>query len=97
MTRPSKKDRDWDSPVPEMRVSLGGGVSGIRGSGRAASHRVGQYGVPSGTWRGYAATAWKRCEANGLAGTASEINAQWRICFRWSEDGPYEVEIVDYH
>jgi len=25
------------------------------------------------------------------------INAQWRICFRWSTDGPYDVEIVDYH
>ena len=25
------------------------------------------------------------------------IDAQWRICFRWGEDGPYEVEIVDYH
>ena len=25
------------------------------------------------------------------------INAQWRICFRWEEDGPYEVEIVDYY
>ncbi|MCY3745395.1 MAG: type II toxin-antitoxin system RelE/ParE family toxin [Acidobacteria bacterium] len=25
------------------------------------------------------------------------INAQWRICFRWTEDGPSEVEIVDYH
>lgn len=25
------------------------------------------------------------------------INAQWRICFRWGEDGPYEVEVVDYH
>lgn len=25
------------------------------------------------------------------------INAQWRICFRWAEDGPYDVEIVDYH
>ena len=25
------------------------------------------------------------------------INAQWRICFRWGEDGPYEVEIMDYH
>lgn len=24
------------------------------------------------------------------------INDQWRICFRW-DDGPYEVEIVDYH
>ena len=25
------------------------------------------------------------------------INRQWRICFRWGEDGPYDVEIVDYH
>ena len=25
------------------------------------------------------------------------INAQWRICFRWTEGGPDEVEIVDYH
>ena len=25
------------------------------------------------------------------------INAQWRICFRWTDDGPHEVEIVDYH
>jgi proteic killer suppression protein len=25
------------------------------------------------------------------------INRRWRICFRWSEAGPAEVEIVDYH
>lgn len=25
------------------------------------------------------------------------INDQWRICFRWREDGPWDVEIVDYH
>ena len=25
------------------------------------------------------------------------INRQWRICFRWSDDGPIDVEIVDYH
>ena len=25
------------------------------------------------------------------------INDQWRICFVWREDGPYEVEITDYH
>lgn len=24
------------------------------------------------------------------------INKQWRICFQW-DDGPYDVEIVDYH
>ena len=25
------------------------------------------------------------------------INRQWRSCFRWGDDGPYDVEIVDYH
>jgi len=25
------------------------------------------------------------------------INAQFRICFRWSEQGAENVEIVDYH
>ena len=25
------------------------------------------------------------------------INAQWRVCFRWTHDGPHDVEIVDYH
>ena len=25
------------------------------------------------------------------------INMQWRVCFRWTDDGPRDVEIVDYH
>lgn len=25
------------------------------------------------------------------------INGQWRICFLWTDAGPAEVEIVDYH
>lgn len=25
------------------------------------------------------------------------INKQWRICFVWTEAGPGEVEITDYH
>jgi toxin HigB-1 len=25
------------------------------------------------------------------------INDQWRVCFQWTEAGPAEVEIVDYH
>jgi proteic killer suppression protein len=25
------------------------------------------------------------------------VNDQWRICFRWREDGVHDVEIVDYH
>lgn len=25
------------------------------------------------------------------------INAQWRVCFVWTDAGPENVEIVDYH
>jgi len=25
------------------------------------------------------------------------VNNQWRVCFVWRDDGPHEVEIVDYH
>jgi proteic killer suppression protein len=25
------------------------------------------------------------------------INDQWRLCFIWTEEGPADVEIVDYH
>lgn len=25
------------------------------------------------------------------------INDQYRICFQWTENGPFDVEIADYH
>ena len=25
------------------------------------------------------------------------VNDQWRVCFVWQDDGPHQVEIVDYH
>ena len=25
------------------------------------------------------------------------VNDQFRVCFRWTADGPEDVEIVDYH
>jgi toxin HigB-1 len=25
------------------------------------------------------------------------VNRQWRVCFRWTSDGPEAVEIADYH
>jgi toxin HigB-1 len=25
------------------------------------------------------------------------LNAQWRICFMWTRNGPADVQIVDYH
>lgn len=28
---------------------------------------------------------------------AIRINKQYRICFEWSEEGPEQVEVTDYH
>jgi proteic killer suppression protein len=25
------------------------------------------------------------------------INDQWRVCFRWTDEGPVDDQIVDYH
>ncbi len=25
------------------------------------------------------------------------VNDQWRVCFSWTDAGPEDVEIVDYH
>lgn len=34
----------------------------------------------------------------GRAGQHSiRINDQWRICFVWTDSGPSDVEITDYH
>ena len=34
---------------------------------------------------------------NRLGQYSVRINDQYRICFKWSETGPVEVEITDYH
>jgi len=41
-----------------------------------------------------------RLEALGgdrLGQHSIRINDQWRVCFRWTEAGAEDVEIVDYH
>ena len=43
------------------------------------------------------AIGWKHCGATVPVRHSIRINAQWRICFRWTDDGPCDVEIVDYH
>lgn len=36
-------------------------------------------------------------QADRIGQHSIRINAQYRVCFRWTIDGPAEVEIVDYH
>ena len=36
-------------------------------------------------------------KGNRVGQHSVRINRQWRICFRWTPNGPEDVEIVDYH
>ena len=69
----------------------------LRGSGDTAAHGVGQRGGPAGSG----------CPAPQQAGAplrrpytgqySIRITSRWRIYFRWADDGPYDVEVVDHH
>jgi len=36
-------------------------------------------------------------DRHGQHSISISINKQWRICFVWTDEGPMDVEIVDYH
>jgi proteic killer suppression protein len=39
----------------------------------------------------------ERLKGNRRNQHSIRINDQWRICFTWQSDGPYDIEIIDYH
>jgi toxin HigB-1 len=39
----------------------------------------------------------EKLKGNRAGSYSVRINQQWRVCFRWTEAGPENVEIVDYH
>ena len=39
----------------------------------------------------------EKLSGNRVGQYSIRINKQWRICFEWRDNSPYEVEIVDYH
>lgn len=46
--------------------------------------------VPPGNWL-------ERLRGDRSGQHSIRINDQWRICFTWTDAGPEEVNIVDYH
>jgi proteic killer suppression protein len=46
--------------------------------------------VPPGNWL-------EALKGNRNGQWSIRINDKWRICFRWDDGGPNDVEIVDYH
>jgi len=63
-------------------------------SSQASSTRCGAYaGVPTRT-----TGQWLEALTGDRTGQYSiRVNDQFRLCFRWTEVGPEDVEIVDYH
>ncbi len=39
----------------------------------------------------------EKLKGNRTGQHSIRVNDQWRICFRWSGNDAYDVEIVDYH
>lgn len=39
----------------------------------------------------------ERLKGDRMGQYSVRINRRYRVCFWWTEDGPAEVEIVDYH
>ena len=74
-------------------------VTAFHGFANQAARRPTLLGCAE-TLRDVATLSGNRLEAlqGDRAGQHSiRINAQWRICFRWTDDRPCDVEIVDYH
>jgi toxin HigB-1 len=36
-------------------------------------------------------------KGNRAGQTSIRVNERWRVCFRWTDAGAEDVEIVDYH
>ena len=39
----------------------------------------------------------EKLKGNRAGQHSIRINDQWRVCFRWTDAGPTDVEITDYH
>lgn len=40
---------------------------------------------------------WHVLGGNRKGTFSVKVSANWRITFRWDEDGPYDVDLEDYH
>jgi len=54
------------------------------------ANRLGDLRVPPGN-------RLESLQGNRAGQHSIRINNQWRLCFRWTQAGAEDVEIVDYH
>lgn len=56
----------------------------------AAATRLDDLRYPPGNWL-------EALRGDRKGDDSIRINRQWRVCFKWTESGAQNVEIVDYH
>ena len=63
---------------------------------RRARRRHTRWAMVSASWVNCAEVGARTRRSRGLR-CSIRVNRQWRVCFVWTESGPKDVEIVDYH
>lgn len=48
-------------------------------------------------WMARSEREFEHVEIVDIVSESTLTNRWWRVCFMWHDDGPYDVEIVDYH
>ena len=81
------------------RFYAGESVAAFQGFQRQAFTRLGYLDQAKslGDLAKYPGHRLERLRGDRRGQYSIRINRQWRICFRWDDLGPYDVEIVDYH
>ena len=89
----SFKCRDTESLFDGDRVRRFVNIEAVALRKLAMLHRAGRLDdlrVPPGN-------RLEALKGDRLGQYSIRINDQWRVCFRWSDAGADDVEIVDYH
>ncbi len=81
------------------RFFEGGFVPDFQGFERQARYRLMLLDEANGltALAEYPGNRLERLRGDRAGQYSIRINRQWRICFYWGDEGPYDVEIVDYH
>ncbi|MCE7030715.1 type II toxin-antitoxin system RelE/ParE family toxin [Jiella avicenniae] len=91
--------RSWKGRTIEL-LAAGRSVKGFPADLIRPAQRKLRYLADAGRLSDLASPPGNRLEApkGDRSGQYSiRINDQWRICFRWTDEGAEDIEIVDYH